>query len=82
MIIFQLIYAYTAILVEVKVNIKFTLEQAMKAQRGSRGIALLFPNLSAGLDGCGKSRPYRDWIPGPYSPWLVAIPTELSRPIF
>jgi hypothetical protein len=26
----------------VEVKIKFTLEQAMKAQRGSRGIALLF----------------------------------------
>jgi hypothetical protein len=25
-----------------KVNVKFTLEQATKAQRGSRGIALLF----------------------------------------
>ena len=27
---------------KVKVNVKFSLEQAMKAQRGSRGIALLF----------------------------------------
>jgi hypothetical protein len=26
----------------VNVNVKFTLEQAMKAQRGSSGIALLF----------------------------------------
>jgi hypothetical protein len=26
----------------IKVQIKFSLEQAMKAQRGSRGIALLF----------------------------------------
>jgi hypothetical protein len=26
----------------IKVKVKFTLEQAMKAQRGSRGIALLF----------------------------------------
>jgi hypothetical protein len=26
----------------VKINVKFTLEQATKAQRGSRGIALLF----------------------------------------
>jgi hypothetical protein len=26
----------------VKVKVNFTLEQAMKAQRGSRGIALLF----------------------------------------
>jgi hypothetical protein len=29
--------------VKVKVKVKFTLEQATKAQRGSRGIALLFP---------------------------------------
>jgi hypothetical protein len=28
---------------EPQVNVKVTLEQAMKAQRGSRGIALLFP---------------------------------------
>jgi len=28
---------------EVKVKAKFTLEQAMKAQKGNRGIALLFP---------------------------------------
>jgi hypothetical protein len=33
----------TAIYVAVKVKVKFTLEQAMKAQRGSRGTALLFP---------------------------------------
>jgi hypothetical protein len=29
-------------LLEVKVKVKFALEQAMKAQRWSRGIALLF----------------------------------------
>ena len=29
-------------LIHIKVKEKFTLEQAMKAQRGSRGIALLF----------------------------------------
>jgi len=29
--------------VKVKVKVKFTLEQATKAQRGSRGIALIFP---------------------------------------
>jgi hypothetical protein len=28
--------------VKVKVKVKFTLEQATKAQKGSRGIALLF----------------------------------------
>jgi hypothetical protein len=27
---------------KVKIKVKFTLEQATKAQRGSRGIALLF----------------------------------------
>jgi len=31
----------------VKEKVKFTLEQATKAQRGSRGIALLFFNLGA-----------------------------------
>jgi hypothetical protein len=31
----------------VKVKVKLTLEQAMKAQRGSRGIALLLFNLVA-----------------------------------
>jgi hypothetical protein len=35
----------------------------------------------AGMDGCGKSRPNRDSIPGPSSPLPVAIPTELpGRP--
>ena len=34
----------------------------------------------AGLDGCWKSRPHRDSIPGPSSPQRVAIPTTLSRP--
>ena len=29
--------------VKVKVKVKFALEQAMKFQNGSRGIALLFP---------------------------------------
>jgi hypothetical protein len=34
----------------------------------------------AGLDGCGKSHTHRNSIPGPSSPYRVAIPTELSRP--
>jgi hypothetical protein len=34
----------------------------------------------AGLDMCGKSRPHRDSIPGPSSPYPVAIPTELPSP--
>ena len=33
----------------------------------------------AGIDGCEKSHPHRDSIPGPTSPLLVAIPTELTR---
>jgi len=35
----------------------------------------------AGLDGCGKSRPHRNSIPGPSRPWQVATPTMLSRPV-
>ena len=31
----------------------------------------------AGLDRCGKSRPHRDSIPRPSTPYPVAIPTEL-----
>ena len=34
----------------------------------------------AGQDGCGKSLPQRDSIPGPSSSWRVAIPSELFRP--
>ena len=34
----------------------------------------------AGLDRCGKSFPNRDSIPGPSSPYQVAILTELSQP--
>jgi hypothetical protein len=33
-----------------------------------------------GLDGCGKFRPLRDSIPGPSSPYRVAILTALSHP--
>jgi hypothetical protein len=40
----------------------------------------VFPR--AGLNRCGKSRPHRDSIPGPSSPWRVAIPTELSWPTY
>ena len=36
----------------------------------------------AGLDRWGKSRLHRDSIPGPSSPWRVAIPTELSGPMW
>ena len=34
----------------------------------------------AGLDRCGKSHPHRDSIPGPSSPWPVAILTTLPGP--
>ena len=33
-----------------------------------------------GPDGYGRSRLHRDSIPGPSSPYRVAIPSELSRP--
>jgi len=33
------------------------------------------------LDWCGKSCRHRDSIPGPSSPYRVALPTELSWPI-
>jgi hypothetical protein len=35
-------YAITIIIIIILVKVKFTLEQATKAQRGSRGIAVLF----------------------------------------
>ena len=35
----------------------------------------------AGLDGFGKSQPCQDSILVQSSPWRIAIPTELSRPI-
>ena len=62
MIIFQLIYAYIAILVEVKVKVKFNLEQATKAQRGRRGIALFFPYLR---ERPGSHLQEAGWAPGP-----------------
>jgi uncharacterized membrane protein len=39
---FQTHWLKYSLQVKVKVKVKFSLEQAMKAQRGSRGIALLF----------------------------------------
>jgi hypothetical protein len=35
----------------------------------------------AGLDRYGKSRPHRDSIPGPSTPYPFAIPTELPGPL-
>jgi len=42
---------------KVKVKVQFTLEQAMKAQKGGRGIALLFFSLTWTPDGGGWSVP-------------------------
>ena len=39
----KLVCACVRVYVKVKVKVNFTLEQATKAQRGSGGIALLFP---------------------------------------
>jgi hypothetical protein len=33
------------------------------------------------VDRCGRSHPHWDSIPGPSSPYRVAVPTTLSRPI-
>jgi hypothetical protein len=41
------------VFIKLKVKGKLTLEQAIKAQRGSRGIALLFLSLTLALDGVG-----------------------------
>jgi hypothetical protein len=35
----------------------------------------------AGLDGCGKSCPYRAPIPEPFIPWPVAIPAHVTVPM-
>jgi hypothetical protein len=48
---------------KVKVKVKFTLEQATKAQRGSRGIALLFFNPGARRGGWSTPHPGR-FTPG------------------
>jgi hypothetical protein len=63
----------------IKVKVKITLEQAMKAQRRSRGIPLLFLTLAVDGDGWSTPRPDRftpeiqpvpivqeaGWAPGP-----------------
>jgi hypothetical protein len=38
-----MIYFHNEIKKEIELKVKFTLEQAVKVQRGSRGIALLLP---------------------------------------
>ena len=38
--------------------------------------------IRAGLDGCEKFSPRLDSITIPFSPYQIAIPTELSRPVF
>jgi hypothetical protein len=69
----------------VKVKVKFTLEQAMKARSGSRGIAILF-NLSAGKGGVVNAMPRmlypyeKDPIPivqeAGWAPWTVRMGAE------
>jgi hypothetical protein len=54
--------------VKVKVRVKVTLEQAAKAQRGSRGIVLLF--LTLALHGGGWSNPR----PGCFTPGKDPVP--------
>ena len=57
-------YKYVKVTVKVKVKVKITLEQATKAQRGSRGIALLFFfNLGARWGEWSRPRPGR-FTPG------------------
>ena len=36
----------------------------------------------AGLDGCGKSRPHRDSIPGPSIRKRVPVPTRYPGPFY
>jgi hypothetical protein len=36
----------------------------------------------AGLDGCGKSRPHRDSIPGPSSPYWGRHPFVLDESVY
>jgi hypothetical protein len=51
-----------------KVKVKFTLEQAMKAQRGSSGITTL--SLTSALVGGGWSKPR----PGSFTPGKDPVP--------
>ena len=85
----------TILVSQQKVKVKLTLEQATKARRGSRCIALLFLQLRRQLGGGWWSTPrlcrftprerpgtrcIGGWMgPGPSSPQRVAIPTALSR---
>jgi len=50
-----IICAWYVILIKVKVKVNFTLEQATKAQRGSRGITTL--SLTSSLDRGGWATP-------------------------
>ena len=53
----------------VNVNLQFTLEQATRAQRGSRGITLLFLKL-------GATRRRGEWSapnPVPFTPWNYPV---------
>ena len=50
--------------------------------RGRPGIRCIggWLDPTTGLDGCGKSRPHQDSIPGPSRTWRLAIQTTLSWP--
>jgi hypothetical protein len=52
-----------------KVKVKFTLEQATKAQRWSRGVTLLFFNLGARWGGWSTLRP------GDFTPRKYPVPS-------
>jgi len=52
----------------IEVKVKFTLEQATKAQRGSRGSSTL--SLTSALDGSGWSMP----CPGCFTPGKELVP--------
>ena len=64
-IYFFMFFAAPVLTMKVKVKVKFTLEQARKVQRGSRGITVLFLNLGARWVWWSTPRPSR-FTPGRY----------------
>jgi len=64
-----------------EVKVKLTLEQATKAQRGSRGIALLFFNLGARWGGWSTPRPGR-FTPGKDPVPIVQEAGRAQRPVW
>ena len=55
--------------IKVQIKVKFTLEQATNAHRGSRGIATLF-TLTSALDGMGGQRHAPAALPPVMTPYL------------